>query len=108
MRKNILAEKVALETGLTCVKVKEVLNAAFRIITDGLVEDKLVTLTGFGVFRLRYRSSRIGWNPKKQTYQPLKAKYSVKFRPCKMMNVRVKEMEVTEEKENGKENGNAS
>lgn len=67
MNKTDLIVKLAKKTGLTKVKAAEVVDAIFSarkgLIAVELAAGRKVTLTGFGSFSVRKRTTRQGRNP---------------------------------------------
>lgn len=70
MTKNELVEKVSKKVGLTKKAALEAVNATFSHIRDSLSKGDKVVISGFGTFKVRKRSERIGRNP--QTGSQLK------------------------------------
>ncbi len=64
MTKAELVEKVANQINLTKKQTEVIVNTVFQSITDSLMEGDEVELRGFGSFRIRERSARVGRNPK--------------------------------------------
>ena len=64
MTKAELVEKVSGKINLTKKQTEVVVNTVFQSITDSLSDGKKVELRGFGSFRIRERSARVGRNPK--------------------------------------------
>ena len=64
MTKAELVERVSGQINLTKKQTEVVVNTVFQSITDSLSEGKKVELRGFGSFRVRARSARVGRNPK--------------------------------------------
>ncbi len=64
MTKKDIVIKIAEETGLKQVDVKEVVQRTFDIIVDSLGEGKKVELRNFGIFKVKTRKGRQGRNPR--------------------------------------------
>lgn len=64
MNKVILAEQIAEKTGLNKKQVEEALEAFEAVTIAALKRGEEVTLTGFGTFSSRKRTSRMGVNPR--------------------------------------------
>ncbi len=65
MTKRELAVRIAEETGLTQIAVKEVIQKTLDYITESLLKGENVEFRNFGVFETVYRKPRIGRNPQK-------------------------------------------
>ena len=64
MNKADLVQIVATKTELTRTDVSRVVDSVIETIIDAVVEEKKVSLLGFGSFESRSRSARQGLNPK--------------------------------------------
>ncbi|MDX1643108.1 MAG: integration host factor subunit beta [Thermoanaerobaculia bacterium] len=64
MTKAELVDEVAKSTELTKKHAEMIVNTVFESIVESLKEGDKIELRGFGSFRIRHRSSRIGRNPK--------------------------------------------
>lgn len=66
MKKTDLIEALAAREDLDIskAKAKELLTAVLEEITNGLIEDGEVQITGFGTFRKRHVAAREGRNPR--------------------------------------------
>lgn len=64
MTKAELVDEVAKSTEITKKHAEMIVNTVFESIVESLKEGDKIELRGFGSFRIRHRSSRIGRNPK--------------------------------------------
>jgi len=64
MNKAKLIEAVARNTGESKTLVAKIIDETLDVITDGVVVDGKVQLTGFGTFEARDRKARIARNPR--------------------------------------------
>jgi integration host factor subunit beta len=69
--------------------VELAVNAVLRHMTERLSAGTRIEIRGFGNFSLRFRSPRIGRNPKTGDPVPLEGKYVLHFKPGKAMRQRV-------------------
>lgn len=65
MNKIELIEKIANKVGLDRKYVIKILEGFEDVVIESLLTGQEVTLTGFGTFIAKYRSSRMGVNPQK-------------------------------------------
>ena len=63
MNKFELADAIVAKTGLAKKDVEAFIKTMLEVITQTLVKDEEVTLTGFGTFSAKFRSARMGVNP---------------------------------------------
>jgi nucleoid DNA-binding protein len=71
-------------------KVHEVVQKTLDLITDALAREENVELRNFGVLEVRLTKPRVGRNPNKPEKSfEIPARYTVKFKPGKIMRERV-------------------
>lgn len=63
MNKFELADAIVAKTGLAKKDVEQSMKAMLDVITEQLMKNEEVTLTGFGTFSAKHRSARAGVNP---------------------------------------------
>ena len=89
MTKRELAIRIANETKLTQLEVKEVIQKTLDYIIESLERDENVELRKFGVFRLRTRKARLGRNPNRpEEVVHIPAKKVPDFKPGKIMKAK--------------------
>lgn len=88
--KRELVVKIAKETGLTQLEVKEVVQRVFDSIIDRLAAGSTIELRNFGIFKPVKRKARVGRNPNNPRVQvQIPAKWVADFKPGKIMKERV-------------------
>ena len=93
MTKRDLAIRIAAETGLTQLAVKEVLQKFLDYIIETLARKENLEFRNFGVFECVYRKPRIGRNPQKpQDTVQIPGRYVVRFKPGKEMKAEMKKL----------------
>ena len=90
MTKKDIVLKIAEETELKQIDVKEVVQRTLDTITEALSRGETVELRNFGVFKVRVRKPRIGRNPKTGQAVPIPEKKVVAFKSGMIMKKRVK------------------
>lgn len=80
MNRAALNEAVAKELGESKAAADRAVGAVLDSITKGLKKQKEVSLVGFGTFRVKQRSARMGRNPKTGEQIKIKASKSVGFK----------------------------
>ena len=90
MTKKDIVLKIAEETGLKQVDVKQVVQKTLDHITTALSKGETVELRNFGVFKVKARRSRIGRNPKTGTTVPIPERKVVAFKVGMVMKQKVK------------------
>ncbi|MDP8214651.1 MAG: HU family DNA-binding protein [Candidatus Euphemobacter frigidus] len=90
MTKRDLVVKIARETALTQLAVKEVIQKFLDDIIDDLTAGKNVEFRNFGVFQCVYRKPRIGRNPRKpEDIVEIPGRYVVRFKQGKEMKIKM-------------------
>lgn len=90
MTKKEIALKIAEETGLKQVDVKEVVQKTLDRIIEALAKGQTVELRNFGVFKVKTRRSRIGRNPKTGQTVPIPERKVVTFKAGMVMKKKAK------------------
>ena len=90
MTKRDISLKIAEETGLKQIHVKEVIQKTLDHITESLAKGETVELRNFGIFKVRSRIGRMGRNPRTGEKVPIPDKKVVSFKPGLIMKARVK------------------
>lgn len=87
--KRELVNRIAEDTDLTKVVVRDVLQRFLDAIVDELAEGNRLEFREFGVFEVRERAARTAQNPRTLEKVPVPAKKVVKFKVGRMMRTRV-------------------
>ncbi|MCH8552416.1 MAG: integration host factor subunit alpha [Natronospirillum sp.] len=93
LTKSEMAERLYEELGLNKREAKEIVELFFQEITESLVHNEQVKLSGFGNFELRDKRERPGRNPKTGEEIPISARRVVTFRPGQKLKVKVETYE---------------
>lgn len=64
MNKSELIAEIASKSGLTNVEAAKIVNSITSTITSALVKGEVVTVIGFGTFKINKRAARMGRNPR--------------------------------------------
>jgi len=97
MTKRDLAIRIANETGVAQVAVKEVIQKTLDYIIESLGKNDKVELRNFGVFMVKHRDARVGRNPNKPEQEvKIPAKNVPYFKPGKEMKKVVETLAVVE------------
>ncbi len=93
MTKKDIVRTISEQIGLTQLQTKEIVQKTFDAIIETLVADGRIELRNFGVFRVKRRQSRKARNPKTGKSVFVDEKLVVTFKPGKVMEQRVRELE---------------
>jgi nucleoid DNA-binding protein len=90
MTKKEIAIKIADETGIKQIIVKEVVQKTIDEMIEALAKGETLELRNFGVFKVKERKARIGRNPRTGETVSVPPKKVVTFKPGLVMKQRVK------------------
>ncbi|MCB1662105.1 MAG: integration host factor subunit alpha [Pseudomonadales bacterium] len=91
LTKAAMAEKLFDELGLNKREAKEIVEMFFGEISQCLINNEQVKLSGFGNFDLRDKKERPGRNPKTGEDIPISARRVVTFRPGQKLRAKVED-----------------
>ena len=91
LTKAAMAEKLFDELGLNKREAKEIVEMFYDEISQCLVKNEQVKLSGFGNFDLRDKKQRPGRNPKTGEDIPISARRVVTFRPGQKLRAKVED-----------------
>lgn len=81
MNKAQLVEAVALDTNMTKVEARKVVDAMIRATVQTLRDGDRLVLSGLGSFSVQHKSERIGRNPRTGAAVKIPPRKVIKFRP---------------------------
>lgn len=90
MTKENLIEAVAKKCGCPKTEAAGCLDAILEAITNALIKDEKVVLTGFGAFSVSHRAARAGVNPQTGAKIQISARKVPKFKAGKTLKEAVK------------------
>lgn len=83
INKDILANEIAEEYGLSKTKSRKIVDGIFERISDVILNDGKVSIYGFGMFESKERPERNGFNPATKEPMVVKATVTPIFKPSK-------------------------
>jgi nucleoid DNA-binding protein len=90
MTKKDIAIKIADETGIKQIVVKEVVQKTIDAMIEALSTGQTLELRNFGIFKVKERKARTGRNPRTGEKVDVPPKKVVVFKPGLVMKQRVK------------------
>lgn len=75
-----IAEAIFTEIGLSRSECNDFVDDIIDLLVNGIVNDKLVKIAGFGSFKLRYKKERQGRNPKTKEPAIISSRNVILFR----------------------------
>jgi len=90
MTKKEIAIKIADETGIKQIVVKEIVQKTIDEMIEALAKGETLELRNFGVFKVKERKARTGRNPRTGETVSVPPKKVVTFKPGLIMKQRVK------------------
>ena len=91
MTKSELIKKIHHNNELNFVEVEKIVNEELMEITNGLLEDGKVVLTGFGTFEKYYQEGYDGINPSTGEKLVVDGSYKIRFSSSKKLKEIVNE-----------------
>lgn len=88
MNKKELIIEVTKRNGLPKVLVEKTINSTLKVIAEKVTEGESVSLLGFGVFSIKERKSRNGFNPQTSKAVVIPAKKVVKFKASNTLKIK--------------------
>ncbi|MCS7164153.1 MAG: integration host factor subunit alpha [Thermodesulfovibrio sp.] len=85
MTKSDLVNFIFERVGLPRTEIQKIVEAVFDTIKEALLEEEVVKISGFGVFTVRRKGSRVGRNPKTMQIVEIKPRKVVTFRPSEQL-----------------------
>lgn len=85
MTKADLVNYIFERVGLPKTEIQKIVETVFETMKEGLVEEEFVKISGFGVFTVRRKGSRMGRNPKTMQEVEIKPRKVVTFRPSEQV-----------------------
>lgn len=80
MNKAQLVEAITLDTNISKIEARKVVDAMIRATVTALREGDKLTLTGLGTFSVQQKPPRVGRNPRTGAAVKISARKVVKFR----------------------------
>jgi len=81
LTKRELINEVAETTGIKKMQTEKIINEAFNAIKRSLIKGEVVTITGFGTFKIIKILPRKGWNPVLKKKVVISEKQKIRFAP---------------------------
>ena len=90
LRKKDVVKELAGRTEYNIKDVKEVINAYHGLIKETLMKGEEISLSGVGVFKVRQRKARQGYNPITKAKIQIPERKAIKFKPTKEIKLELK------------------
>jgi len=78
---NYIFEKI----GLPKTEIQKIVDTVFETMKEGLIEEEILKISGFGVFTVRKKGLRMGRNPKTMQPVEIKPRKVVTFKPSEKL-----------------------
>ncbi|MEN2995372.1 MAG: integration host factor subunit alpha [Thermodesulfovibrio sp.] len=85
MTKSDLVNFIFERVGLPRTEIQKIVEIVFDTIKEALLEEEIVKISGFGVFTVKRKGSRVGRNPKTMQIVEIKPRKVVTFRPSEQL-----------------------
>lgn len=91
LTRSDIADKIALNTGLTRQQSTDIMESTIKALTDGLSKDGMVKLSSFGTIQVLKKGKRLGRNPKTGREVMIEPRKSLSFRASQTLKKKVSE-----------------
>lgn len=88
MNKKELIIEVTKRNGLPKVLVEKTINSTLKVIAEKVTEGENVSLLGFGIFSIKERKSRNGFNPQTSKAVIIPAKKVIRFKASNTLKIK--------------------
>lgn len=85
MTKADLVNYIFERIGLPKTDIQKIVDTVFDTMKEGLIEDEIIKISGFGVFTVRKKGARMGRNPKNMKPVEIKPRRVATFRPSEKL-----------------------
>ncbi len=89
-KKEIIKE-VSDRTGMDLHTVRDMVQAMFDCMCEGLSNDQHIEIRNFGIFKVKKTPKRKARNPKNKTVITVPGKRHIHFKPGRLMKLRINE-----------------
>lgn len=79
---------ISRKMGLSFSAARQFVDLTIARMSDGIIHDEKLMLSGFGLFRVHVKKERIGRNPKTGVDAVIAARKSVAFRQAKALSLK--------------------
>ncbi|HNT36262.1 MAG TPA: HU family DNA-binding protein [bacterium] len=87
-KKEIIKE-VSDRTGMDLHTVRDMVQAMFDCMCEGLSNDQHIEIRNFGIFKVKKTPKRKARNPKNKTVITVPGKRHIHFKPGRLMKIRI-------------------
>ena len=88
MNKKELIIEVTKRSALPKVLVEKTINTTLKTIAENVTEGESVSLLGFGIFSIKERKSRNGFNPQTSKAVIIPAKKVIRFKASNTLKIK--------------------
>lgn len=85
MTKADLVNYIFDRVGLPKTEIQKIVDTVFETMIEGLIEEEIIKISGFGVFTVRKKGARMGRNPKTMEPVEIKPRKVVTFKPSEKL-----------------------
>lgn len=85
MTKADLVNYIFDRVGLPKTEIQKIVDVVFETMIEGLKEEEIIKISGFGVFTVRKKGARMGRNPKTMEPVEIKPRRVVTFKPSEKL-----------------------
>ncbi|QDT59091.1 DNA-binding protein HU 1 [Stieleria bergensis] len=106
--KKDIVRTISDELDLTQQQTKEIVQRTLDLIIEALARDGRIELRNFGIFEVKRRAARRARNPLTNEVVPVPAKQVVTFKPGKLMEEKVQDLDFDGHQDHGENEGTST
>tara|TARA_B100001027_G_scaffold111015_1_gene76569 strand:- start:470 stop:763 length:294 start_codon:yes stop_codon:yes gene_type:complete len=91
LTKKEIINSIYMQLGFSKKICENLLEDFFLILLEELIKNKIVKISNFGTFTLRYKKSRVGRNPKTLEKSIISERNVILFKPSKQLKKYINE-----------------
>lgn len=88
-RARLVQEIYTEDLQCTRKELRGMVDSVFQIMTEALLEEKEVKISGFGKLKTKHKSARVGRNPKTEEQLVISKRKVVSFQPSRLLTQRL-------------------
>jgi integration host factor subunit alpha len=77
--------------GCTKKELREIVDAVLDIMSEALLDEKEVKISGFGKLKTKHKSARVGRNPQTEEQLIISKRRVISFQPSRLLTKRLNE-----------------
>jgi integration host factor subunit alpha len=90
-RSRLVERAFSEDFGCTKKELREIVDAVLDIMSEALLDEKEVKISGFGKLKTKHKSARVGRNPQTEEQLIISKRRVISFQPSRLLTKRLNE-----------------